>query len=448
MNYETGSLVSYRGRDWIVLPPLHDNALLLKPLGGSDAEIVEMSPELEQISSSAFALPDPADAGDAHSCALLRNAVRLGLRATTGPFRCFGHIAVEPRPYQLVPLLMAMKQKVVRLLIADDVGIGKTVESLLIARELLDRGEIRRLAILCPPPLAEQWQKELAEKFHIEAELVLPSTVNRLERGLGAGTSLFEKYPFTIVSMDFIKSDRHKLDFIRACPELVIVDEAHSCASAAGSRGRKQRYDLVRELARDADRHMIFVTATPHSGKEDVFRSLLIFLNPDFADLPVNLAGKENEVARRRLAEFFVQRRRGDIRAYMDTRTPFPARKTQELTWTANAEGRELFDKVLALARDNVDVQGDNTWYQRVRWWAALALLRAVSSSPAAAAQTLGGRAQGADEETGSLAELDEIGRQSIYDQDSSDESAMTDSLPGAILKAKIGRQRHREAKR
>ena len=122
MNYETGSLVSYRGRDWIVLPPLHDNALLLKPLGGTDAEIVEMSPELEQISSSAFALPDPADAGDARSCALLRNAVRLGLRATTGPFRCFGHIAVEPRPYQLVPLLMAMKQKVVRLLIAERVG--------------------------------------------------------------------------------------------------------------------------------------------------------------------------------------------------------------------------------------------------------------------------------------------------------------------------------------
>lgn len=432
MNFETGSLVSYRGRDWIVLPPLHDDALLLKPLGGSDAEIVEMSPELEEIHSSVFALPDPAGAGDARSCALLRNAVRLGLRATTGPFRSFGHIAVDPRPYQLVPLLMAMRQRVVRLLIADDVGIGKTVESLLIARELLDRGEIRRMAILCPPPLAEQWQKELEEKFHITAEVVLPSTVSRLERGLGAGTSLFERYPFTIVSLDFIKSDRHRLDFIRACPELVIVDEAHACASAAGSRGHKQRYELVKKLAEDADRHMILVTATPHSGKEDVFRSLLAFLTPELAELPADLAGRENEAARRLLARYFVQRRRGDIRAYMDTRTPFPVRKSQELTWTASREGRELFEKVLALARDNIEVREENEWYQRVRWWAALALLRAVSSSPAAAAQTLSNRAQGADEPAGSLSDLDTMGRQSVYDQDSSDETIMADSLPGA----------------
>ena len=70
----------------------------------------------------------------------------------------------KPRPYQLVPLMMALQLDPVRMLIADDVGIGKTIEACVIARELLDRGEIRRLAVLCPPPLAEQWQRELAEK--------------------------------------------------------------------------------------------------------------------------------------------------------------------------------------------------------------------------------------------------------------------------------------------
>ena len=83
---------------------------------------------------------------------------------SAGPFRSFGHIAVEPRPYQLVPLLMALKLDPVRLLIADDVGIGKTIEAGLIARELLDRGEIQRLAVLCPPHLAEQWQAELRDQ--------------------------------------------------------------------------------------------------------------------------------------------------------------------------------------------------------------------------------------------------------------------------------------------
>lgn len=433
MNYETGSLVSFRGRDWVVLPPVDSDSLLLKPLGGIDAEIVQAYPQLEQISSATFPLPDPADAGDARSCAILRDAVRLGLRSTTGPFRSFGHIAVEPRPYQLVPLLMAMKQDVIRILIADDVGIGKTVEALLIARELLDRGEIKRMAILCPPQLAEQWQKELAEKFHIDAQLVLPSTINRLERGLGAGISLFEKYPFTIVSLDFIKSEKHRQEFIRACPELVIVDEAHACASASGGKGRKQRYELVAKLAEKPTRNMIFVTATPHSGKEDVFRSLLSFLNPEFADLPEDLAGPENEKARRRLAEFFVQRRRGDIRAFMDAKTPFPSRKTQEITWTANDEWRQLFDKSLALARDNIESEANGSlWRQRISWWSALALLRAVSSSPAAASQTLMVRALGADEEVENISQLDMLGIQAVFDQDSGDESAIMDTLPGA----------------
>src|SRR4029079_19430442 len=103
---------------------------------------------------------------------LLRDAARLSTRAAAGPFRSFGRIAVEPRPYQLVPLMMALKLDPVRLLIADDVGIGKTIEAATVARELLDRREIQRMAVLCPPHLAEQWQEELQEKFHIEAELV------------------------------------------------------------------------------------------------------------------------------------------------------------------------------------------------------------------------------------------------------------------------------------
>ncbi len=304
---------------------------------------------------------------------------------------------------------------------------------MLIAKEMLDRGEVRRMSILCPPQLAEQWQKELADKFHIHAKLVLPSTVNRLERGLGAGTSLFEKYPFTIVSLDFIKSDKHRNEFLRACPELVIVDEAHACASASGGKGRKQRYELVSELAKNPARHMIFVTATPHSGKEDVFRSLLAFLNPEFNDLPEDLAGRENEKARRRLAEFFVQRRRGDIRAFMDAKTPFPTRKAQEITWAADAGWNELFAKSLSLARDNIASQQDaGMWHQRISWWSALALLRAVSSSPAAAAQTLAARALGADEEVENIAQLDILGSQSVFDLDSGDESTIMDTLPGS----------------
>src|SRR5256884_2874245 len=183
MAFAVGSLVKARGREWVVWPASEDDLLVLRPLGGTEDEVTGIYLPLETVQSASFDLPDPASPGDYRSCRLLRDAVRLGFRSSAGPFRSFAQIAVEPRPYQLVPLLLALRLDPVRLLIADDVGIGKTIEACLIARELLDRGEIERLAVLCSPQLAEQWQRELAEKFHIEAELVLWSTINRLERG-------------------------------------------------------------------------------------------------------------------------------------------------------------------------------------------------------------------------------------------------------------------------
>ena len=112
-----------------------------------------------------------------------------------------------------------------------------------------------------------------------------------------------------IVSTDFIKSERRRDEFLRTCPELVIVDEAHTCAFAGEGRGgRHQRYQLVSSLAADTSRHLILVTATPHSGNEEAFRSLLTFLEKDFKNLPEELTGKQHEQDRRRLAAHFVQR--------------------------------------------------------------------------------------------------------------------------------------------
>ena len=188
MTFAVGSLVKARGREWVVLPESADEMLILRPLGGTEDEVAGIYLPLERVESAQFDLPDPTHPGDYRSSRLLRDAVRLGFRSSAGPFRSFARIAVEPRPYQLVPLLMALKLDPVRLLIADDVGIGKTIEAGLIARELIDRGEVERLAVLCPPQLAEQWQVELHDKFHIDAELVLPGTATRLGTELPRGS--------------------------------------------------------------------------------------------------------------------------------------------------------------------------------------------------------------------------------------------------------------------
>jgi hypothetical protein len=414
MSFASGSLVHARGREWVVLPGSTSELILVRPLGGSEDEATGILTSLETVHSASFSLPDPNDLGDFRSCKLLRDSLRLGFRSSAGPFRSFGQINIEPRPYQLVPLLVALKLDPVRLLIADGVGIGKTIEALMICRELLDRGEIRSLAVLCPPHLAEQWQREMRQKFNIEAELVLASTVKRLTRDLGFNESLFLRYQFTIVSTDFIKSERNRNDFLRDAPEMVIVDEAHTCAEA-GEGARHQRHRLLKELVQDESRHCVLVTATPHSGNEFAFRSLLSLLNGEFANLPDDLTGAHHEADRRKLAAHLVQRRRADIRDYLDESTPFPEAEQTEAAYRLGPEYKNLIDKALRYARQTVaDTNETNPFRRRVRWWSVLALLRALASSPAAAAATLRNRADLADDTT--EAEVDHLGRQCVFD--------------------------------
>lgn len=439
MSFAVGSLVHARGRDWVVLPDSVDDLVMVRPLGGTDAETVGILTDIETVEAASFAPPKVADRGDFASARLLRDALRLGFRSSAGPFRSFGELAVEPRSYQLVPLLMALRQETTRLLIADDVGIGKTVEAGLIAKELLSTGAAQRLAVLCPPHLAEQWQRELSEKFHLDAELVLSSTAARLERQLVAGESLFERHPITVVSLDFIKSARRRDDFVRACPDLVIVDEAHTCADSTGSGSRHQRYELLRQLSADENRHLLLVTATPHSGKDEAFRSLLSLLDPQLANLPDDMSGDHNRTHRERLARHLVQRRRGDVNEYKaddpNEATPFPEREILEVTYRQKPEYAQLLDDVLDYARETVKAPG-NEVRQRVRWWSALGLLRAISSSPAAASATLRTRAANAAAET--VEQVDEAGRDWVLDPtDAGDES--TDALDTVFGVADLG---------
>ena len=226
-----------RGREWVVLPESEGDFLIVRPLGGTLQETAGIHIGLEQVEPACLS---PAGVGRPGQPCLLPaparcRSLRVSLQRRTFPLL---RPAGLPAPaLSARPAAHGPETGPVRLLIADDVGIGKTVEACLVARELLDRGEINRICVLCPPHLAEQWQKELASKFNIYAELVLSSTARRLERNLRADQSIFDAHPFVVVSTDFIKSDRRRHDFLRTCPEFVIVDEAHTCAAAVEGRG-------------------------------------------------------------------------------------------------------------------------------------------------------------------------------------------------------------------
>lgn len=438
MGFAPGNLVTARGREWVVLPESTDDFLVLRPIGGIDDDIAGVLAS-EGVSPASFPPPHPDDLGDHLSASLLRSALRIGFRSTAGPFRSLASIAVEPRAYQMVPLMMALRQDVVRLLIADDVGIGKTIEAALVATELLKVGDARGLTVLCSPALAEQWQGELREKFGLEAELVLPSTVRRLERGLIGAESIFERYPVTVVSTDFIKSARRRHEFLRTCPDLVIVDEVHTCvadSTTAGS-GRTQRYELIRDLAADPTRHLILASATPHSGKDEAFRNLLGLLKPELANVDL-----EKKADREHLAKHFVQRRRADIRRYLNEDTPFPKdRLSAEVPYSLSPEYHALFAKVLDYARETVRTD-EGGLARRVNWWSALALLRALASSPRAAAQTLQTRA--ATVAADSPEEADAIGRAIVLDHADDEALEAVDTTPGAETDTNAGNAKSR----
>lgn len=397
-----GSIVQCRNREWVLLPSDQESLFLLRPLTGATDEVVALHKGLtnliggslpeERIGSASFPKPTAADISNVSGAHLLWQAARLTLREGATPLRSLGRVSIRPRTYQFVPLLMALRLGTVRMLIADDVGVGKTVEGLLISRELLDRGEIKRLCVLCPPYLCEQWQKELQEKFNLDAVIIRSGTVNHLEGRIpkGAG-SVYSYYPIQVVSIDFVKGDRKRANFIQHCPDFVIVDEAHGAASATGSTSNQhQRHELLKDLAASPKRHLVLLTATPHSGNPEAFRSLLALLKPEFATYEVTALSEPQRIE---LARHFVQRTRKDIERDWDADRCFPKRVPSDEHYLLSDAYGDLFQQTYEFCTELVRTgQSLDKRKQRVRYWAALALMRCVMSSPAAAISALNRR--------------------------------------------------------
>ncbi|MFM6130544.1 MAG: helicase-related protein [Sphaerospermopsis kisseleviana] len=411
----------------------------LRPLSGNEDQacgiyLPLLEQGLETIESAQFPVPVPEAVQDHTAARLLMEAARLSLRSGAGPFRCLGRLSVRPRPYQLVPLLMALRLETLRLLVADDVGIGKTIEAGLIAREFLDRGEVQRLAVLCPPHLCDQWQRELREKFHIDAVVVRSGTVSRLERSLPAGDHhIFGFYRHIIVSLDYAKSDRRRASFLTHCPDLVIVDEAHTCARPSGrSESQQMRHQLVREIADRPGQNLLLLTATPHSGLEESFLSLLGLLKLDFEQYNLEHLSENQRIE---LARYFVQRRRADVKQWLGDNTPFPDRDPLEQPYKLSPEYRTLFENVYNFARGLVQTTTQEMTYaqRRGRYWSALAIIRCVMSSPETAIATLNRQIEKISEPETLGADIDQD-LMAAYTYDPTDQEQAIDAQPTAAL--------------
>lgn len=232
------------------------------------------------------------------------------------------HGAIEVEDYQMVPLLKAMSMPRVSLLLADDVGLGKTIEAGLILSELILQRRIQRILILTPASLREQWQKELFEKFRVEFDVVDRPQTMQLRRRLGLDANPWRSSQHIITSYHYLKQPDVLEDFLAACrvPEgsphlpwdLLVVDEVHNLAPAAfGEESGLSR--MLRTVAPYFE-HKVFATATPHNGRTRSFSGILEILDP----ARFSQTGELTPAERARIKEVLVRRLKSEINEVTD----------------------------------------------------------------------------------------------------------------------------------
>ncbi len=239
------------------------------------------------------ALPDPDSFDPPKRLQAFLDAVRWGAvsqaddKALQSPFRS----GIEVDDYQLDPVVRALSMPRVNLLIADDVGLGKTVEAGLVVQEMILRHRVRSVLIVCPSSLQVQWQEEMRDKFGLEFRIVDSESISQLRRKRGIHVNPWMHFPRLITSVDFLKRERQLRTFRETLPagdqptyprayDLLIVDEAHNVAPSG--RGKyatdSMRTQAIRSLAVHFE-HKLFLSATPHNGYRESFAALLELLD-------------------------------------------------------------------------------------------------------------------------------------------------------------------------
>jgi len=194
-----------------------------------------------------------------------------------------GRLVLEP--YQLVPTLRAIRMSRPRLLLADAVGLGKTIQAGLVLTELISRRVASRILLVTPAgPLQEQWANEMTERFGLRFEVIDRSKLDEVRRANELGTIPFDYIPLGLASIDFLKQ-RNVLDELELTTyDVIVIDEAHHCSETNREDGsQSQRRELAEILARHCDT-LLLLTATPHDGNDRSFASLCELLDPSLVD--------------------------------------------------------------------------------------------------------------------------------------------------------------------
>lgn len=397
---EPGQLVEVRRRQWLVsevdaaavapeLPKRHlvklssvdEDAL------GEELEVLwELEPGAHVIERAG--LPAITGVDDGNDLEAFLDAVRWGTATNAdrgylqAPFR--SGISIED--YQLDPLVRAIDMARTNLLIADDVGLGKTVEAGLVVQEMLLRHRARTILVLCPASLQEKWRVEMAEKFGLDFRIVDTDYVKRLRRERGVHANPWTSFPRLITSIDWAKQGegvrllRDVLPPYTTFPrrfDLLIIDEAHNVAPTVGKYAVESLRTRLVRLVAPHFQHKLFLTATPHDGYTESFTALLELLDDQRFSRSV-LPSEEQ------LARVMVRRLKGDL-VDADGERLYPKRRLEALKVEYTDEerrARELLDKYIESREADDDRDGATSHFVHQL------LRKRLASSPAAFSST------------------------------------------------------------
>ncbi len=389
------------GSDWMPQTVVHLSSIDDDAFGEELEVVWEIEPGAS-VEEGTASLPDPRNGFDdpttfeAYLHAVQWGAIsQFDLDAQTGdagrlqsPFRSGIHV----QDYQLDPLVRALQMPRVNLLIADDVGLGKTIESGLVAQELVLRHRARRILIVCPAGLQVQWREQMRDKFGLDFRILDTPLMRDLRRQRGIHVNPWGHHPRLIVSMDYVKRTRpmhlfrkatHRSDgrILPRWGDLLILDEAHNVAPSGTANYVKpsDRTLAIREIVRHFE-HKLFLTATPHNGYQDSFTALLEMLDDQRFARGVMPEPEQ-------LHQVMVRRMKSELKKNWDGSSRFPERKILPLEVDYSDKEIELHSLLQRYA--NAHATDDHTVAGVAGGFVLKTLKKRLFSSPQAFAITL-----------------------------------------------------------
>lgn len=318
-----------------------------------------------------------------------------------------GRAAIDDLSFQHLPVERALAQDRVRLLIADDVGLGKTLEAGLITSELILRGRANRILVVTTRAMLTQFQKEFWTRFSIPLSRLDSAAIRRMRNRIPAHYNVFDQFDRSIVSIDTLKRDNQIRDALKhSYWDLIIIDEAHNAAerkSAAG--GKSQRAELAQILSSRTD-SLLLLTATPHDGSRESFASLIRMLDPTRVPEPTRLHRSD-------IDDLVIRRFRSSPEVVKDLGRVVPERQLLPRRFPLSPEEEVAYQ---AIADLHLDLDEEQTRGRAIDLFRTT-IAKAIFSSPVACLETLKRRIRGIENGTARGTEADRDRLRALADQ-------------------------------